>query len=73
MSEELVTLVIGQTNYNEGKAKERLLFWKNDYISVIKEYLNPNFKKEKKETKKLTTNQQIMKELRDFYDGKIKN
>ena len=73
MSEELINLVIRQTNYDEERAKERLLFWKNDYISVIKEYLNPNFKKEKKETKKLTTNQQIMKELRDFYDGKIKN
>ena len=73
MSEELVHLVIRQTNYNEEKAKERLLFWKNDYMSVIKEYLNPNFENKKKETMKLTTNQQIMKELRDFYDGKIKN
>ena len=37
MSEELVNLVIRQTNYDEKKAKERLLFWENDYISVIKE------------------------------------
>jgi len=73
MSEELINLVIRQTNYDEERAKERLLFWKNDYISVIKEYLNPQFKEKKKSTKKLTMNQQIMKELRDFYDGKIKN
>ena len=72
MSEELVNLVIRQTNYDEKKAKERLLFWENDYISVIKEYLNPQFK-EPKPKKKLTTNQRVMKELRDFYDGKIKN
>ena len=72
MSEELVNLVIRQTNYGKKKAKERLLFWENDYISVIKEYLNPQFK-ETKPKKKLTTNQRVMKELRDFYDGKIKN
>ena len=72
MSEELVNLVIRQTNYGKKKAKERLLFWENDYISVIKEYLNPQFK-ETKPKKKLTTNQRVMKELRNFYDGKIKN
>ena len=72
MSEELINLVVRQTDYDEEKAKERLTHWDNDYISVIKEYLNPNFQ-QKKEEKKLTNNQRIMKELRDFYDGKIKS
>ena len=72
MSDELINLVIKQTDYDEEKAKERLTHWDNDYISVIKEYLNPNFQ-QKKEEKKLTNNQRIMKELRDFYDGKIKS
>ena len=40
MTEELVNLVVRQTNYDEEKAKERLLFWKNDYISVIKQMHN---------------------------------
>tara|TARA_Y100000817_G_scaffold314597_1_gene314073 strand:- start:1095 stop:1313 length:219 start_codon:yes stop_codon:yes gene_type:complete len=72
MSDELINLVIRQTDYDEEKARERLTHWDNDYISVIKEYLNPNFQ-QKKEEKKLTNNQRIMKELRDFYDGKIKS
>ena len=72
MSEELINLVVRQTDYDEEKAKERLTHWNNDHISVIKEYLNPDFQ-QKKEEKKLTNNQKIMKELRDFYDGKIKS
>ena len=72
MSEEIINLVKRQTNYDSEKARERLEHWKNDYVSVIKEYLNPDFLIPKP-IKKITTNQRVMKELRDFYDGKVKS
>lgn len=63
-----IALIVSQTNYKEDEAKEKLIEWKYDYMSVIKEYLNPNFnKKEKKEPVK-SLNQRTMKEIRHFMD-----
>ena len=65
---EVINLVMRQTDYNEEQTKEKLKQWNNNYINVIKEYLNPNFNK--KETKKSTKtlNQQMMGEIRSFMD-----
>ena len=65
---EVINLVMRQTDYTEEQTKEKLKQWNNNYINVIKEYLNPNFNK--KETKKSTKtlNQQIMGEIRTFMD-----
>ena len=46
--------------------------WENDFKKVIKEYLNPNFKK-KKEKKNISLNQSIMSELRKFKDKQCSN
>uniref|UniRef100_A0A6C0C158 Uncharacterized protein n=1 Tax=viral metagenome TaxID=1070528 RepID=A0A6C0C158_9ZZZZ len=67
----VVKLIRNQTNYSEEEALEKLNQWNNDYLKVIKEYLNPNFEKKKKE-KKISTNQKIMKELRYFMDNSSK-
>lgn len=65
---EVINLVMRQTDYTEEQTKEKLKHWNNNYINVIKEYLNPNFSK--KETKKSTKtlNQQMMGEIRTFMD-----
>jgi hypothetical protein len=65
---EVINLVMRQTDYTEEQTKEKLKQWNNNYIYVIKEYLNPNFNK--KETKKSTKtlNQQMMGEIRSFMD-----
>jgi hypothetical protein len=65
---EVINLVMRQTDYTEEQTKEKLKQWNNNYINVIKEYLNPHFNK--KETKKptKTLNQQMMGEIRSFMD-----
>ena len=65
---EVINLVMRQTDYTEEQSKEKLKQWNNNYINVIKEYLNPEFnKKEIKQTSK-TLNQQMMGEIRTFMD-----
>lgn len=65
---EVINLVMRQTDYTEEQSKEKLKQWNNNYINVIKEYLNPEFnKKEIKQTNK-TLNQQMMGEIRTFMD-----
>ena len=53
----MVKLIKSQTNYTDEEAIEKLNEWNNDYIKVIKEYLNPNFQNKKVERKKMSTNQ----------------
>jgi len=65
---QVIKLVRNQTNYTEEEAIEKMNVWNNDYMSVIKEYLNPNFENKKKEEKKLSTNQRMMSEIRNFMD-----
>jgi len=64
----IINLIKNQTNYTDDEALVKLKLWKCDYLSVIKEYLNPNFNKEKVITKPKSTNQQIMGEIRNFMD-----
>ena len=65
--EEALNIITGQTDYTREQAQEKYEEWNGDYISVIKEYLNPNFQK-KKSTKKMSVNQQMMTEIRNFMD-----
>ena len=65
----IIELVKRQTNYNDEKIIQKLREWNNDYTSVIKEYLNPNFKNVKKTPNKQSTNQMIMTEIRNFMNN----
>lgn len=65
--EEALKIIRSQTDYSEEQAQEKYEEWNGDYISVIKEYLNPNFQK-KKSTKKISVNQKMMTEIRNFMD-----
>ena len=37
---EIILMIKRQTNYTEKEAKEKLMLWDNNYINVIKEYVN---------------------------------
>lgn len=65
---EVINLVMRQTDYTEEQSKEKLKQWNNNYINVIKEYLNPEFQQKKKETNTKTLNQQMLGEIRTFMD-----
>ena len=65
--EEIIKLVMRQTDYNEEEVKEKLLEWNNNYIKVIKEYINPKFDK-KTSTVYKSRNQGVMTEIRGFMD-----
>ena len=42
--EGALSLIKSQTNYTEEESKKKLDEWNGNYMNVIKEYLNPNFK-----------------------------
>ena len=65
---EVINLVMRQTDYTEEQTKEKLKQWNNNYINVIKEYLNPEFNKKEIKTTNKTLNQQMMGEIRTFMD-----
>ena len=66
--EENIRIILTQTNYTRNEAIDKLKIWDNNYINVIKEYINPNFNN-KKTTKKQTNNQKIFSEIRRFMDS----
>ena len=65
----LIELIMRQTDYSEETAKLKLVQWNNNYLHVIKEYMNPNFQEKAKENVKTTKNQMIYGEIRNFMDG----
>jgi len=65
--EKILDMIMSQTNYNEEEAFEKLKLWNYNTIHVIKDYLNPNFMKNKKKSHK-SLNQRMMCEIRNFCD-----
>jgi hypothetical protein len=65
--EKVIHIICNQTNYDINTAKEKLLLFNNDYILVIKDFLNIP---EKKEPIK-SLNQEIYKQLRYKLDESI--
>ena len=64
----LIQLIQRQTDYSKEKAIEKLKEWDGNYLNVIKEWINPNFKIKIEKTKKKSRNQMIFGEIRDFMD-----
>jgi len=65
----MIELIMRQTDYTEEVARIKLEHWKNNYLHVIKEYMNPDFQ-DKLETPEpsSTKNQMIYGEIRNFMD-----
>ena len=73
-----INIIMSQTDYDRETAEEKLKKWNNDFIKVIREFLNPNFEeKEKREKEKkekvVSLNQSIMTQLRHFKDKQNQN
>ena len=68
-------IVISQTNYDNDLATKKLIEHDEDFIKVIKEYLNPNFNKKKteKKIKKDQLNQHVISQIRNFKDKQDAN
>ena len=66
--EEIIKLIMRQTDYTEEQCESKLLEWNNNYLNVIKEYINPDFYKKKPKIYS-SRKQGIMTELRGFMDN----
>lgn len=69
---QMISMVCRQTDYDEETAKNKILEHNGNFMYVIKEYMDPNFKKREKEKKESeeskSTNQKIYGEIRNFMD-----
>ena len=68
-------IVLSQTNYDEKTATDKLVEYNEDFIKIIKEYLNGGKTVKNEENKtvtKKTINQQIISQIRDFKDKQDK-
>ena len=45
--ESILNIITSQTDYDRETADAKLKEWDNDFIKVIKEFLNPDFQKRK--------------------------
>jgi hypothetical protein len=70
--EQIIKLICRQTDYTSEAADEKLIFWKGNYLHVIREWMNPNFTPEKKEKKYVSKNQGILGEIRNFMDEGVR-
>ena len=67
--EQIIQLVQRQTNYDRETTIKKLAKWDNNYLYVIKEYMNPDFNPNKKKEKKNNSkNQMVFSEIRSFMD-----
>lgn len=64
--DELVQVVCRQTDYDEEKAKAKLVEHALDLQAIVREYMGVSEKKT--EEKKTSTNQMVYKEFRTFLD-----
>ena len=73
---QIIKLVCRQTDYTEEEAEKKLIQHKGNYMSVVKEYLNPSYKEEtikkKNEYENKSNNQKIYSEIRGFMDNAVK-
>ena len=67
---DIIKLVVSQTNYTNEEAEKKLEEHDYNYVMVVKEYLNPTINKtEKKEpVNNRSLNEQMMDEIRGFMD-----
>lgn len=76
VDKKVIDLIIRQTNYDETEAMNKLLEHDNDYLKVIKNYMNPTTIKTDKHfdnRPKKTTNQLMYCEFRNLMDDSAKN
>lgn len=70
--EDNIQIILRQTNYNYAEAKDKLLQNDNNYMVVIRLYLNNGVLENTAVNKPLSLNQQTYKEIRKFMAEKNK-
>ena len=69
---QIISMVCRQTDYDEETAKKKILEHNGNFMNVIKEYMDPNFKKREQKKQEIeqskSTNQKIYGEIRNFMD-----
>jgi len=68
--QEKIQIIIRQTDYNYEKALEKLEYFNNDELSVIRDYLGLEIKVKPQIN---SINQEIYKQLRLYMDSAMKN
>jgi hypothetical protein len=71
--EELVQVVMRQTDYDESKAREKLEEHNYDVMQTIREYMNPESSSENCESTDKSKNQKLYGEFRKLLDDAAKN
>ena len=70
--EQHVIKIMNQTNYTKEEATNKLILFNDDYIKVIKDYMNiPIHNPEEKKVK--SVNQEIFRQIRIKLDNSMKN
>jgi hypothetical protein len=69
--EEHVIKIMTQTNYTKEEAIDKLKLCNNDYMKVIKDYMN--IPEKNKEPKVKSVNQEIFKQIRIKLDNSMKD
>ena len=67
--DELISIVVRQTDYDKDNALEKLKEFNFDPIEVIRNYMNPTKKVFYKKSAPETTNQKMYKEIRTMLDS----
>ena len=70
-AEETLSLILRQTDYDREMAEKKMKEWDNNYINIIKEFMDPNFKEnylKKMKSPIKSVNQNVMGEIRHFMD-----
>jgi len=70
-AEETLSLILRQTDYDREMAEKKMKEWDNNYINIIKEFMDPNFKENYLKNMKApikSVNQNVMGEIRHFMD-----
>ena len=71
-AEETISLILRQTDYDREMANKKMKERNNNYINIIKEFMDPNFKEnylKKMKAPIKSVNQNVMGEIRHFMDG----
>jgi hypothetical protein len=71
--DERIEMIMRQTDYSREIAQQKLLDHQNDVTLVIREYMAPAIKPQQVCINKLSSNQQIYKEIRSMMDDASKN
>ena len=67
-TEEIIALVRRQTDYDREMTIDKLKEWDGNYLSVIREFMNPDYRNKADPDDTRSLNQRVLGEMRGFID-----